>query len=397
MESTLTTSAATDAAPAASSFDWTTQLRDVVLDRSNGVPLHVQLRNSLRRLIELAPDEADKLTPENEMVELLGIAPGTVRKALDGLVAEGLIERRRALGTVIKRHTGASWLKTLAVILPNFPSHSNSAHLAALNRQMGILGGKMSIIPLGRGDDWKSCQDRLDFAPSEGGVVFFNNFSASTTTDLHASLQQQGYRSVHLGRPPEGCQCNSVSGSAEAFVRMGLERLAAAGHRRITFLVGEPEENLDVQERVRCFKEISRELGLAGSDVVHCGIHLWENASEAATGAIESIWNRSADKRPTALFAISDSTAMGALFGLARQSIRVPDDVSVLSWDGTELTRMVYPKLTSLATPLDKYAANVIALLSDKRARNKKILIHPEFREGDSIASPSSIPPDNVS
>jgi LacI family transcriptional regulator len=386
METTLTTSAATDdAASTARAFDWSAQLHDVVLDRSSGVPLHVQLRSSLRHLIELAPDHADKLTPENEMVEILGIAPGTVRKALDGLVSEGLIERRRALGTVIKRQAGASWLKTLAVIMPNFPSHPNSAHLAALNRQMGILGGKMSIIPLGRGDDWTSCQDRLDFSPSEGGVVLFNNLANSTIIGLHNALQQQGYRSVHLGRPSEGCQCNYVSGSAETFVRMGLRHLAGAGHRRITFLVGEPEENADVQERVRCFNEVSRELGLNETDVVHGGIHLWENASEAATGAIGSIWSRPAGKRPTALFAISDSTAMGALFGLARQNVRVPDDISVLSWDGTELTRMVYPKLTSLATPLDKYAANVIALLSDKRARNRAVLVSPEFREGDSI------------
>ncbi|EIQ01481.1 transcriptional regulator [Opitutaceae bacterium TAV1] len=386
METTLATSAATDdPASSASAFDWSAQLHDVVLDRSSGIPLHVQLRSSLRRLIELAPDHANKLTPENEMVEILSIAPGTIRKALDGLVSEGLIERRRALGTVIKRQAGASWLKTLAVIMPNFPSHTVSAHLSALNRQMGILGGKMTIIPLGRGDDWTSCQDRLDFSPSEGGVVLFNNLANSTTIGLHNALQQQGYRSVHLGRPPEGCQCNYVSGSAEAFVRKGLDYLMGMGHRRIAFVAGEPEENADAQERVRWFERVAQELDLT-PDVIHCGTRLWETSSESAgANAIDIIWGRSLDQRPSAIFAISDASAMGIHYGLFRRSIRIPDDISLLSWDGTELTRMVYPNLTSLATPLDEYAAAVIALLSDKRARNKQILVGPQFHESDSI------------
>ncbi|MDR1280253.1 MAG: GntR family transcriptional regulator, partial [Opitutaceae bacterium] len=178
---------------------WDTQIRNIILDRDNGVLLHAQLRNSLRRLIENAPEKSSKLPPESELVKLLNVAPSTVRKALDGLVTEGLIQRRRSIGTVIKPRSGAHWLKNISVIMPNYPSHTISAHLSALTRQMGLIGGKVNIITLGRGDDWRSCSQQLDFSPAEGGVVFFNHFSTPTLIDLHNTLQRQGYRTVLLG------------------------------------------------------------------------------------------------------------------------------------------------------------------------------------------------------
>ncbi|MFH1500094.1 MAG: substrate-binding domain-containing protein [Verrucomicrobiota bacterium] len=366
-------------------FDWHSKLCDIVLDREAGTLLHAQLRTSLRRLVEIAPDNAPKLPPESELVKLLNVAPSTVRKALDGLVTEGLIERRRALGTVIKPRRPAESLKTLAVIMPNYPSHSISAHIAALNRQMGMLGGKMLIIPLNRGDDWKSCHAQLDFPASDGGVLFFNNIPDATVIDLNSALRQQGYRTVHLGRPPEGCPCGSVCISAEALVRVGVERLVAAGHRKITFLVGEPEENRDVRARVDAFENITASLGLPASNVLHCGIHAWESSSEAANMAIDTLWNRPVSARPTAIFAISDTTAIGAFMGLSRHGIRVPDDVSLLSSDGSELTRMTSPPLDSLLIPVDKFAVAITGALSDRHAGNQKILIEPDYKEGKSI------------
>lgn len=366
-------------------FDWHLRLRDIVLDREAGTLLHAQLRTSLRRLVHAAPDSAPKLPPENELVKLLNVAPSTIRKALDGLVAEGLIERRRALGTVIKPRNPANSLKTLAVIMPNYPSHSISAHLAALNRQMGILGGKMHIIPLNRGDDWKSCHEQLDFAASDGGVFFFNGIPDATVIDLNAALRQQGFRTAHLGRPPAGCPCHSVRIATETLIRDGVERLIAAGHRKITYLVAEPEENRDVRARVTHFEEISARLGLASAHVLHCGVHAWESPAEAANMAIDTLWNRPASTRPTAIFAVSDTTALGAVMGLSRHGVRVPHDVSILSSDGSELTRMTSPSLDSLLIPVDKFAVAITDVLSDRHVHPQEILIEPDYRPGGSI------------
>jgi len=72
------------------------------LDRSNPTPLYRQLRRSLREAIvqdDLAPDES--LPAERDIAIDFGVSRITVRKAIDGLVEEGLLDRRHGAGTFV--------------------------------------------------------------------------------------------------------------------------------------------------------------------------------------------------------------------------------------------------------------------------------------------------------
>jgi LacI family transcriptional regulator len=55
------------------------------------------------------------------------------------------------------------------------------------------------------------------------------------------------------------------------------------------------------------------------------------------------------------IFAFSDTLAMGAMNFLLEQKISIPDEVSIASFSGTELSSMVYPQLTSVQQPLEKW------------------------------------------
>lgn len=72
------------------------------LDDSSSQPLYLQLQRSLRDAIErrlLAPDDA--LPPERDLANELSVSRITVRKAIDGLVGEGLLVRRQGSGTFV--------------------------------------------------------------------------------------------------------------------------------------------------------------------------------------------------------------------------------------------------------------------------------------------------------
>src|SRR5215469_928762 len=72
------------------------------LDESSSLPLYQQLQRALRRAIEtrvLGPDDA--LPPERDLAEGLRVSRITVRKAIDGLVSEGLLMRRQGSGTFV--------------------------------------------------------------------------------------------------------------------------------------------------------------------------------------------------------------------------------------------------------------------------------------------------------
>jgi DNA-binding LacI/PurR family transcriptional regulator len=57
------------------------------------------------------------------------------------------------------------------------------------------------------------------------------------------------------------------------------------------------------------------------------------------------------EEHPDAVFAVSDTLAAGAMAAIQAAGFRVPDDIAVAGFDGTELAEMVTPPLTTLAQP----------------------------------------------
>ena len=72
------------------------------LDESSSQPLYQQLQRTLRKAIEsriLGPDDA--LPPERDLANDFGVSRITVRKAIEGLVGEGILVRRQGSGTFV--------------------------------------------------------------------------------------------------------------------------------------------------------------------------------------------------------------------------------------------------------------------------------------------------------
>ncbi|HXY76001.1 MAG TPA: GntR family transcriptional regulator [Steroidobacteraceae bacterium] len=81
-----------------------TQLSEAVgkPDQTSSLPLYQQLQRALRQAIEshvLGPDDA--LPPERDLADDFSVSRITVRKAIDGLVSEGLLVRRQGSGTFV--------------------------------------------------------------------------------------------------------------------------------------------------------------------------------------------------------------------------------------------------------------------------------------------------------
>ena len=72
------------------------------LKEEDSLPLYQQLQRGLRQAIQnkiLGPDDA--LPPERDLAEEFSVSRITVRKALDGLVSEGLLTRKQGSGTFV--------------------------------------------------------------------------------------------------------------------------------------------------------------------------------------------------------------------------------------------------------------------------------------------------------
>jgi GntR family transcriptional regulator, N-acetylglucosamine utilization regulator len=127
------------------------------LDAANQQPLYQQLQRGLRDAIaskQLAADDA--LPPERDLAELFSVSRITVRKALDGLVEEGLLTRRQGSGTFV---TGTRVEK-------------NFSKLSSFSEDMAARGRSVRSVWLSRAEGTVSPEESLTLGLSPGSAVY---------------------------------------------------------------------------------------------------------------------------------------------------------------------------------------------------------------------------------
>lgn len=73
--------------------------------------------------------------------------------------------------------------------------------------------------------------------------------------------------------------------------------------------------------------------------------------------------------KPDAIFAVSDTLAIGAMRELREAGLRVPEDVAVMGFDNVPLSTMVQPELSTVAQPMQQLGETAVTLLL-QRIRN---------------------------
>lgn len=136
--------------------------------------------------------------------------------------------------------------------------------------------------------------------------------------------------------------------------RHAVEHLHALGHRRLAYLAG--PDGYSNASRLRGFREMTRELGVSGAE-----LGPFEPRVSAGARAADLVLATSA----TAVLAYNDEIAVGVLNRLADRGVRVPGDISVVGFDGTTLTEVVTPRLTTVRLPVRPAGVAGVRLLLD--------------------------------
>lgn len=93
----------------------------------------------------------------------------------------------------------------------------------------------------------------------------------------------------------------------------------------------------------------------------------------------------------TAVFAMSDVIAIGVIRALASAGYKVPDDVSVIGFDGIPMSRFCVPALASMVQPTEEMATRCVELLIrqiEHGAPAQTVVLAPALQEGESVRPP---------
>ena len=135
-----------------------------------------------------------------------------------------------------------------------------------------------------------------------------------------------------------------------------MEHLIGLGHKKIALVGGEMRVNSTFLKYQK-YREILDKYGIQenGEYVVN-GTYDPETGYEATNKILEL------KDRPTAIIAINDFAASGALRSIREHRLHVPEDISVISFDNTYIADLVMPKLTSVDYNYEDYGKQLIEI-----------------------------------
>lgn len=171
---------------------------------------------------------------------------------------------------------------------------------------------------------------------------------------------------------------------------MAVKHLLAGGHRRIgyvTLQMDRPSRRSIYQGYLEAMAEAKAEpiVAEASGDDVYNSLYEF-NIGKQLTGRLLE----QTDEWPTAIFACNDVMAFGVMNELTERGIRVPEQISVVGFDGIDYGQMIQVPLTTIKQPdfeMGKLACTMLMeMMREEEAPAFNVMLQPKLLERSSTA-----------
>lgn len=170
--------------------------------------------------------------------------------------------------------------------------------------------------------------------------------------------------------------------------QQAMEYLLGLGHRRIAIISSE-NNYMSTRLRLQAYQDTLKKHGLEPQEGY---IRYASKDYSFKSGKKKARELLSISPRPTAIFCISDTLALGSITAAEEMGLRVPGDVTVVGFDDVEHTTMFHPYITTIAQPCYELGRQSARLLHAQMMQEEKIP-HQLILEHQLIIRESSAPP----
>jgi LacI family transcriptional regulator len=292
-----------------------------------------------------------------DVARIAGVSLSTVSQVLNGhhgyasadtrdrvlAAARELNYRPNALARgLVTSRTG-----TLGLVITDITRTLFPKVVAGIEQVASQHGYSVLLTCAGSADRERAALDTL-LDKRADGIIFMSNTTEAESGHL-LMVAQQGVPIVAINRPLDTTALSQIVWDDVEVGRRATEHLISLGHRRIGHVAGTlaAPRRLSAVNRLAGFRLAMAEAGLPVDErLVIEGDFQHDGGFEAARRLLDL------DQPPTAVFAASDSMAVGFINGLHRHRVRVPDDVSVAGANDDSCAVYVEPPLTTVRVPV---------------------------------------------
>lgn len=343
----------------------------------SGLGIAAQIRARIALQIadaELAP--GDLLPSVRSLAGELGVNVNTVRAAYAKLEADGLVETRHGIGSVVLATptagppggAAAFGANTIAVLIagldPFYLPMLRGIEDAARER-----GALVLITDSRDSPDLADAMIRRLVARGVDGIIAVSVGLAPGPLPEHADARLPPI--VYVDQPERRGYSLLFDGAGAGYA--ATRHLADHGHVRIGLLTA-PLAWANVAEVHRGYLKALEDAGHGPSPELVSEVP--EFSTEAGRAALARLLEL--PDPPAAVFAADSSLALGALYEARLRGLRVPHDLAIVGYTDSPLSTLVDPPLTVVEVPAREIGAKAMRTLSDlidgKKPRRRTVL-----------------------
>jgi DNA-binding LacI/PurR family transcriptional regulator len=278
----------------------------------------------------------------------------------------------RNLRTRRSRMLGYSWVPSQ----PNQANHVLDTFLTSMVMEAELASYHLLPSPYRERDtQMEVLRELIDTGKVDGFVISSVDYDDPRLT----LLMERQFPFVAFGRSYPELDFPYVDVDGEAGVRTVTEHLLARGHRRIA-LLGRRGQSPVGSARVAGYRAAMQ---AAGVTIEPEWVVRGEGVFEFAYAATQTWLTGEPQRRPTAIVALEDSMAIGAMHAVRDAGLQVGEAVAVVGFDDTPAARYALPPLTSVRQPIReagrKCVEMLLTLLDGRQPALRHVLLKPEL------------------
>ncbi len=246
---------------------------------------------------------------------------------------------------------------TISVLLPDIGDYFWGSFCNTFETALRTYGYSTMISGYDRGAGSENHLRDLQFLLSKqvAGVIFFP--CSSTAPVFLADLKKCGIPVICIDQLPSNSKSDFIASENRAGTREATEYLLSCGHRNIHVLCGDTG-SYSIRERIAGYRSALADAHLPFQpEKIHGGDF------SIQTGFDQFKKLMLLKERPTAVLSLGHDIAIGALTAANELNVRLPDDLSFLTFDDDEIFNSTDPPITSVVQNFDEMGKRAAELI----------------------------------
>lgn len=309
-----------------------------------------------------------------DVARMCGVGVTTVSRAINNhpdineetkAMIMKVIEENHYVPNNSARNLKRSGSKTIAVLIKGITNPFFNRMLQVFERETQRQKYSYILQRVEENQDEIDVAIELEKEKRLKGIIFLGGYFSHSKEKLEQLTVPFVLSTIGMTREVDSDEYSSVSVDDYKESYKMVDYLCSIGHKKIAILSASMEDESIGKLRYQGYKKALEDHGIAfNENLVRCMKESIETYTMENGYAVTKELLASGEDF-TAIYAVSDSLAVGACRAIVEAGKKVPDNYSVAGFDGLDISYYYNPSITTIQQPVEKIAAETIRILFD--------------------------------